>query len=237
MVFRAPFSSTFVPPFGGGAVAAAVPWYLSGGVTSANCLAAYLAKTAADLAASYVNLANVGTYTLGGYNPSSFDTLTGWGYDGTLNHYQTIGNGGFVLKPATIIARVTPAVAGVGSFRFICGGAAYSGELTLSIVGDGRLYLSTQYANNIVLTTDTISTTDVVIAATYSAAGVGVVYIDGVAKKTATNNVTVNQVTNRIGAAFTTSNPFIGIMAGISFYNTDLTAAQVAAISAALKAK
>lgn len=38
-----------------------IPWYLSGGVVAANCIAAYQPKGAASLAASYINLANPGT--------------------------------------------------------------------------------------------------------------------------------------------------------------------------------
>ena len=42
--------------------AAAVPWWLTGGISAANCIAAYQPKGAADYAASKVNLAKPGTY-------------------------------------------------------------------------------------------------------------------------------------------------------------------------------
>lgn len=57
--------------------AAAVPWYLAGGVSAANCIAAYQPKGASSLEASYVNLANPGTYNLSGATPA-FDSALGY---------------------------------------------------------------------------------------------------------------------------------------------------------------
>ncbi|MBV6343492.1 hypothetical protein [Candidatus Magnetobacterium casense] len=75
-----------VSPRGG---AAAVSWWLSGGIAAANCLAAYAAKGAASLAASYVNLANPGTYNLA-YTGSglTWDAVNGW-IDATGNAVLT----------------------------------------------------------------------------------------------------------------------------------------------------
>jgi hypothetical protein len=77
------FGQTFEPTFrrvmGGTAAITAAPWWLSGGVAAANCVAAYAAKGAASLAASYVNLANPGTYDLSPVvNPPTWDTVNGW---------------------------------------------------------------------------------------------------------------------------------------------------------------
>ncbi len=52
--FGAPFRSAFASP------AVAVPWWLSGGIAAANCIAAYQPKGAASLAASYDNRAAPG---------------------------------------------------------------------------------------------------------------------------------------------------------------------------------
>ena len=57
------------------------PWYLSGGISAANCVWAYLPKGAADLATSYVNLANPGTYNA---TPRVAPSLSsGWVFTGT----------------------------------------------------------------------------------------------------------------------------------------------------------
>ena len=60
-----------------------VPWWLSGGISAANCVAAYQAKGAADYAASKVNLANPGTYNLTATSDPSFATATGWTFSGS----------------------------------------------------------------------------------------------------------------------------------------------------------
>lgn len=83
-------------PLGVTAGAAAVaPWYLSGGIAAANCLAAYTPKGAASLAASYDNNAAPGngladgTYdcTLG--VAPTFDTSYGWSLNGSTQWLST----------------------------------------------------------------------------------------------------------------------------------------------------
>ena len=54
-VFGRVMRATFDPR-----AAAAVPWYLSGGIAAANCIAAFTPKGAASLAASYDNNAAPG---------------------------------------------------------------------------------------------------------------------------------------------------------------------------------
>jgi hypothetical protein len=69
--------------------AAASGWWLSGGISAANCLAAYQPKGAASLAASYVNLANSGTYDLTTANAPTWAEATGWTFNGTSAHLLT----------------------------------------------------------------------------------------------------------------------------------------------------
>ena len=59
------------------------PWYLAGGISAANCLAAYQPKGAASLAASYSNLANPGTYNAAPGVAPTFDASTGWTFNGS----------------------------------------------------------------------------------------------------------------------------------------------------------
>jgi hypothetical protein len=54
------------------------PWYLAGGVAAANCVAAYQPIGAANLAASYVNLANPGTYNAAPGVAPAWNTTDGW---------------------------------------------------------------------------------------------------------------------------------------------------------------
>lgn len=59
--------------------AAAGGWWLAGGIPAANCVAAYQAKGAASYAASKVNLANPGTYTISQiYGSEGWDVNIGW---------------------------------------------------------------------------------------------------------------------------------------------------------------
>lgn len=65
------------------------PWYLTGGVALANCLGAYRAKGAADLATSYINLAHPGTNDAAPGLAPTFNAATGWTFDGATTYLAT----------------------------------------------------------------------------------------------------------------------------------------------------
>lgn len=90
MAFGRVFERGFIPAFGGFAAAAAAPWWLSGGITAANCIAAYQPIGAADLATSYINLANPGTNNATPGTAPAWDATNGWKFNGT-SHYLTTG--------------------------------------------------------------------------------------------------------------------------------------------------
>jgi hypothetical protein len=71
-----------------GAVAV-IPWYLSGGIDPANCIAAYQPKGAADLAASYLNLAGSSAYNAAAGNAPDWDATNGWKFNGSNNFLVT----------------------------------------------------------------------------------------------------------------------------------------------------
>jgi len=68
---------------------AAVDWWLTGGIPSANCLAAYQPKGAASLAASYSNLANPGTYDAAPGTAPTWAAGTGWVFNGSTQYLTT----------------------------------------------------------------------------------------------------------------------------------------------------
>lgn len=82
-------------PLGASPVSLASAWYLAGGITAANCLAAYTPKGAASLAASYDNNAAPGnglpdgTYdcTLG--VAPTWDVANGWIFSGATQYLKT----------------------------------------------------------------------------------------------------------------------------------------------------
>lgn len=83
-----------------GGARAATPWYLAGGLLSAaQVVASYQAIGAASAAASYVNLANPGTYDLTTDAAPTFDTADGWTGNGTSQYLDT----GFVPNANTCI--------------------------------------------------------------------------------------------------------------------------------------
>ena len=82
-VFQRPYSATFDR----GAAAAAVPWYLAGGAPAP--IAAYQPKGAASLAASYVNLANPGTYDAAPGVAPTHASATGWTFNGNTQYLTT----------------------------------------------------------------------------------------------------------------------------------------------------
>jgi hypothetical protein len=65
------------------------PWWLAGGISAGDVVAAYQAKGAASLAASYVNLANPGTYDAAPGVAPTWATGTGWTFNGTTQWLAT----------------------------------------------------------------------------------------------------------------------------------------------------
>jgi len=61
---------------------AVIPWYLTGGIATASCVAAYKAKGAADLAASYDNLTGNATYDITTAAAPDWDAINGWKFTG-----------------------------------------------------------------------------------------------------------------------------------------------------------
>lgn len=77
MAFNAPFSRVVRPAFGPG-LSSASPWWLSGGVVPASCVAAYQAKGAASYEASKINIAHPGTYDAYDGVAPPWDATNGW---------------------------------------------------------------------------------------------------------------------------------------------------------------
>lgn len=69
---------------------AGTPWWLAGGVSAANAIVAYQPIGAANLAGSYINLANAGTHNAAPGVAPTFDASTGWTFNGTQYLTTTI---------------------------------------------------------------------------------------------------------------------------------------------------
>lgn len=119
---------------------AAADWWDDNGAIS-GCVAAYQAKGAASLAASYVNLANPGTYDAtvpAGVSAPTWAASTGWGVDSTHRLTTNVVAQG----TWTIICRIGSYVEanGVGVFGHVSGlfavGAYWYGNATYGANGN-----------------------------------------------------------------------------------------------------
>jgi hypothetical protein len=75
---------------------AAVDWWQSGGISSANALAVFQPVGAASLAASYTNLANPGTNDAAPGTEPTFDPSYGWALAAASSQYLVVGSGALV---------------------------------------------------------------------------------------------------------------------------------------------
>lgn len=102
------------------AVAAPAGWWVVAGKT---CIAAYQPKGAADLAASYINLANPGTYNAAPGVAPTFNAATGWTSNGT----QWLNTGVVPAAGYTAIVRFSgfPASTGKSIFGEYTSGARF----------------------------------------------------------------------------------------------------------------
>jgi hypothetical protein len=71
--------------------ATATPWWLIGGIAASACVAAYQPKGAASLAASYTNLANPGTYNAAPGVAPTWDAVSGWIFNKAAQQYLSTG--------------------------------------------------------------------------------------------------------------------------------------------------
>jgi len=205
---------------------AAVPWWLSGGISAANCVAAWQAKGAASLAASYINLANPGTHNLtvkAGATDPIFDTSVGWTFSAALsNGLTSSATTGNDINQTMIIALKSLGVEGCSVFGLYANNVTriYSGNAwTVMFVGNAYNGGNISYTNLRVLA----------ISGKFS-------YVDG-AQWGAELNPTVfanRKLDIMCGGG---SAPYkSGVVTAAAKYNTALSPAQVAALSAAMAA-
>jgi hypothetical protein len=203
--------------------APAVPWYLSGSVPVANCVAAYQSKGVASLAASYVNLANPGTYDLTEGVAPTFDTATGWTGDGTK--YLRTGIATLVNVNSSMICRYSNAA----GFSPLIGTRTTAKRWTIYPVFNAvmRVYVGTS-VNDIGTTTITgvvcVAGTKLYINGAFSAD------VTSITSQTADELYVVGMNEGGVGFGFN------GKVQAASFYNSVLTPEQVALITTAMSA-
>lgn len=202
---------------GGGA--APVPWYLAGGVPSANCIAAYQPVGAANIAASYINLANPGTYDLTTTAAPTFSAETGWAFPGTRNKFLQTG--------------ITPAAGYSMIIQF--------SESSTNVVLAGAFKIGAYFQINPNQATNEVlyqSGGTMAVAVGMAAGNLCVAgnrgYRDGVIEAGTIPGWTDSAYTIWIGGTNnngTLSNGYVGKIQALAIYDVTLTAPQVAAIA------
>lgn len=198
-------------------------WWLAGGAPLP--VVAYCPKGAADLAASYVNLANPGTNNAVPGTAPTFAAATGWGFTGS----QDLSTGVLSASNMSIICRFSAAT---GDWRALFG----------SDTSSNGIYAQVRYTSGTVHTynngTTRISTGSALTSGVIAIAGTRG-YLDGVEETSALNNSIGTPAVIYIGCRLSSgsaSSSYAGNIQAIAIYSSVLTAPQVAAVTAAMQA-
>lgn len=197
-------------------LAVAPPWWSVDGKT---CMAAYRAKGAASLAASYVNLVNSGTYDAAPGVAPTFDSATGWAFNGA----EFLETGITLQTNYTVLVRFSDAADSESSC--IMGGrtGAYDYGLFPSVSSVVHRFVSRiTYVQAVPAVASGIMGT--------AAAGC---YLNGANEGTLDG---MGPALIRIGAFLAYSGLFTGKIQAIVVYSDTLTAGEVATVSAAMAA-
>lgn len=202
------------------------PWYLKGGVAAASCIAAYMAVGAASQAASYINLANPGTYNLTLIGSGlTWNTVTGWSFVPGGNARLATG----WVPPNTGVRSLIIKYAGAAwavADRYICG-----------CNGTGYFGVRSSTSESRCLNGGSVITAALPAGGAVAVAGAAA-YLDGTKiadiPGTDFNCQTYGMLIGATNAEGTHIYFFYGAIICAAFYDVALTPAQVAAIGAAL---
>jgi len=210
---------------------AARPWYLSGGVAAANCVAAYQPQGAASFAASLLDLTGNGNHAVdpGGAATPAWDAVNGW--KGASGDYLTTG-----LIPASDHSwSVIVCFSGAAPGAYVLGGDTTIGGRMGILLRPDNAAGQVMYVHGTTLTplyaAPALSGGILAIAGTTC-------YRNGVAETGApapgtTAMVAVNALGRKLDG---TDYGYVVNVQAEAWYNTTLSAPQVVAVSAAMAA-
>lgn len=209
-------------------------WWLSGGISAANCIAAYAAKGAASYAASKSNLANPGTYDANdeGTHAIDWDSVNGWKQDGLISSYLLTG-----ISPDdtwSMIANVTNFQdMGAVDANTLCG--VYDDNPNHAFYIDNYNYKTRASHGNVAAVVDLT----VVASGNIAIAGKNT-YVDAVAKSTIGAGAGTTYGPLAIGAKIYNGSPvnYAGVVyiQSLAIYDTTITGDQVTALKTAMDA-
>ena len=198
--------------------AADTSWWLAGGISADNCIAAYQAKGAASYAASLVNLANEGTYDLTTTVDPAWSADTGWTF-GTGTYRYLYAGFSMTTQDLTIASRS----------NLIDYGDSGLGRIWSSNNNALRQYTSTFVNSSSV--SETATGSHIFILAGLE------LYTDGSKTDSLSSGSVVTGSSMIIGNSSTAGTRTInGTIQAIAFYNTTITGAQVSALNTAMAA-
>ena len=217
---------------GARAQAAAAPWYLQGGIAAGNCIAAYKPKGATSQAAALVNLANPGTYNaISGTKAPTWAAATGWSFnEGDGQQYIRTG---IIFPDAnhSVIVRFEMNTAYTFTYRMAFGSYTAPAFWFAPQWGSKRTYQSVGVASS---PGNIINTSGARVACLSDYA-----YLDGVQDgatqftgDATTKEIYLGAVNNNGPAAASLG----GYIHAAAIYSIKITAAQVAAVTAAMAA-
>ena len=245
MAFNSTFGRVFSPTFQPRSVASGVePWWLSGGIAAANCVAAYQPKGALNFESSKINLADPGVYDLiNGVAYPSWETGSGWTFAKASVQYLYISSAIVSVKPLSMICRFYPVDVltnyALMSINNSTSSNYYYGLFALGgVAGD-----PVQAGERGTTAVGALTTTSFTATSWHIACGVYITntsrsaYLDagGVGTNTTTSNPTGLNLT-KIGAYLSENSlPFDGKIAACAFYNINITD-YIASLTAAMNA-
>lgn len=213
-------------PLGSGRGSGVVPWYLAGGISAANCVAAYQPKGAASLAASYVNLVSPGTYDAAPGVAPTWAAGTGWTFNGSSQYLAT----GVIPVGTTWSAFIQFSNRTSGGNRWLFG--VLGGALAFGVVPALFSGFIQYYNGNSVLG-----------SAAVASGNLGVAGLVGYLNGTSSGSITSGSPTYTqgvfIGALNSAGTPQSYIacnVQAVAIFNSTLTPAQVAILAVAMAA-
>jgi hypothetical protein len=206
-----------------GGAAALAPWYLTGGIPLANCIAAYQPKGAASLAASYINLTGNATYDVTTGAAPGWGATNGWTFAGAQYLLTNVP----LLVTTTTIIRISNTASASGA------------ALGCTTPLDSCYRIYPDYSNVLYYSFSAISDPSNE-AGTGVASGVitlapDAIYVDGVSREAVTPTAGAGNIMIGADGAGHTIN-FVGYVQAVATYNIALTGIQVLAVSNAAAA-
>lgn len=228
MTFGSTFGRVFSPTFKPHSQAPAVSssWWLSGGISAANCVAAYQAKGAADYAASKVNLNNPGTDdAIGGGSNPTWDATNGWVFTTTTVAISTPIH---LLNGYSLIVR----------YSNVTNNGALGGAYNYSGSTGGILLFPNSSSKVVYYCPNAVSVSPALTAGVLAVAG-NDCYRDGTDEGTGTGSIPDQTNHLYFGANYNGSavtNQLAGYIQAAAVYSTTISSSQVAALVTAMNA-